>query len=68
VLRDRIGRREREGKDASEAGLAVLKRQLAVQEPLGEDEAEHAFTIDSEQGMRSAGKVAETLALRLGLT
>lgn len=68
VLRDRIGRREREGKDASEAGLAVLKRQLAAQEPLGEDEAEHALTIDSEQGMKSAGKLAEALALRLGLT
>jgi predicted kinase len=68
VLRDRIGRREREGKDASEAGLAVLKWQLAAQEPLGEDEAAHALTIDSEQGMRSAGKLAEALALRLGLT
>lgn len=67
VLRDRLGRREIEGKDASEAGLAVFERQLAAREPLGEDESAHLVTFDSEQGGRQAGKLAEALALRLGL-
>ena len=38
TLRDRVRRRAERGGDASEAGLAVLERQLASAEPLDEDE------------------------------
>jgi len=38
ALRERVARREREARDASEAGLAVLEQQLREQEPLGLDE------------------------------
>jgi uncharacterized protein len=38
VLRERILRREAEASDASEAGIAVLEKQLATQEPLDAEE------------------------------
>jgi len=38
LLRERIGLRGREGSDASEAGPAVLERQLTAREPLAPDE------------------------------
>ncbi|MEW6323861.1 MAG: AAA family ATPase [Nitrospirota bacterium] len=45
VLRERVLRREAERHDASEAGLAVLERQLAADEPLSEAERPHALTV-----------------------
>jgi len=68
VLRERIAQREREAKDASEAGLAVLKRQLAAQQPLGEDELAHTVTLDSEQNGAGAGKLVDALKQQLGIT
>jgi hypothetical protein len=47
VLRDRVARREREGKDASEAGVAVLERQFTALEPLAADELDDAVIIDA---------------------
>ncbi|MCC6473948.1 MAG: AAA family ATPase [Burkholderiales bacterium] len=47
VLRARIAAREREARDASEADLAVLERQLAAEEPLGEQELREALSADS---------------------
>jgi hypothetical protein len=65
TLRSRVALRERTGRDASEAGLAVLERQLATGEPLAVEESAHALAIDAE---RSAGAPeAAALALRLGL-
>ncbi|GMR03930.1 MAG: bifunctional aminoglycoside phosphotransferase/ATP-binding protein [Gammaproteobacteria bacterium] len=49
VLRQRIMQREREGRDASEAGLAVLDHQLAIWEPLGADEIPRALPIPGHQ-------------------
>lgn len=46
-LRRRIEQRSARGQDASEAGLAVLERQIASQEPLGADE--HAIRVDTGQ-------------------
>lgn len=40
LLRQRLGQRERAGRDASEAGLAVLEHQLKTREPLSPDEGE----------------------------
>lgn len=48
-LRRRILHRSAQGRDASEAGLAVLERQLASQEPLGEEERTHCIRVDTEQ-------------------
>lgn len=47
-LRRRIEQRSARGKDASEASLAVLERQLASQEPLGEDERACSVRVDTE--------------------
>jgi aminoglycoside phosphotransferase family enzyme/predicted kinase len=51
VLRDRIAARKVEGRDASEAGLAVLDRQLAAREPLGEDEAHCAVGVATDRDL-----------------
>lgn len=48
VLRRRVGQRAVEGKDASDAGLAVLQHQIATREPLSAQERLDAFTISSE--------------------
>ncbi len=46
VLRSRVQAREREARDASEAGIAVLERQLAVVEPLTVEERDCAIMLD----------------------
>jgi len=65
TLRARVAQRERAGRDASEAGLGVLERQMAIREAPDADEAAHTLTLDGE---RSVG-VAEAAALarRLGM-
>jgi aminoglycoside phosphotransferase family enzyme/predicted kinase len=55
LVRERIHRREQEGVDASEAGLAVLKRQLAGREPLGPDEAAVVVGVRTEVRIDPAG-------------
>jgi uncharacterized protein len=50
TLRTRVLAREREALDASEAGLAVLERQLASCEPLAADELADAITVTTETG------------------
>jgi aminoglycoside phosphotransferase family enzyme/gluconate kinase len=47
VLRERVARRAGIKADASEAGLAVLERQLATHEPLAADEAPAVIAIDT---------------------
>lgn len=65
VLRARLASREREARDASEAGLAVLERQLATEEPLAQDEAGYTLMLDAAHG--AGAPEAAALALRLGL-
>ncbi|MFH1605449.1 MAG: ATP-binding protein, partial [Pseudomonadota bacterium] len=65
TLLARVAEREREAKDASEAGLAVLEQQLARAEPLMEDEAKQALLIDAAR--TPAAFDAAVLARRLGL-
>ncbi len=62
-LRRRVLKRARQGRDASEADLAVLEHQLASEEPLDRAERRHAVTVDTE---RSFGYAA--LAARLRAT
>ncbi len=47
ILRQRIGARQTEGRDASEAGLSILALQQENQEPLNDDELEEAFRLDT---------------------
>ena len=47
VLRERVVRRLAEARDASEATLSVLERQIAAHEPLGSQERSMAVEIDS---------------------
>jgi predicted kinase len=51
TLRARVLERERDGNDASDAGLGVLEHQLATHEPLGTDELPYVIAIDSEHAM-----------------
>jgi hypothetical protein len=64
ALRARVAARERAGADASEASTAVLERQLATQEPLGENERNAVVAFDTEAG----GTDAATRALEQRLT
>jgi len=50
ILRERVARREAAQSDASEAGVAVLERQLASQEPLAEDELAAGARIETQRG------------------
>ncbi len=63
TLRDRIMRRATEGRDASDADLAVLDHQLRVQEPLTPDERADAVTYDSEVPFERARAAASWRAV-----
>ncbi len=65
TLRARVRARERDARDASEAGPAVLEHQFASAEPLAPDELAHTMHIDTERGAGAAEAAA--LAQRLGL-
>jgi hypothetical protein len=65
TLRARVATRERETRNASEAGRAVLELQFATAEPLAADEAAHTMQIDAEHAV-AAPEIA-ALAQRLGL-
>lgn len=47
LLRERVRAREQRGGDPSEAGLAVLERQLADHDPLRDDERPLAIEVDT---------------------
>ena len=47
TLRDRIIQRGRSGRDASEAGLDVLRHQIETEEPLAADELEKTLPINA---------------------
>ncbi|HWN37562.1 MAG TPA: AAA family ATPase [Gammaproteobacteria bacterium] len=53
-LRRRIVARSAKGRDASEADLAVLERQLSLAEPFDRAERRHAVTVDTERDIRFA--------------
>jgi hypothetical protein len=54
ALRARVRSREAQGEDASDAGLAVLERQLAAAQPLAPEEQAIAVTVDTETADGSA--------------
>ena len=64
VLRERVEARERNARDASEAGVAVLEHQLASREPLTGDELRARVVFDAGSAPDTA---AGALAARLGL-
>jgi predicted kinase len=65
VLRERVAQREREGHDASEAGVAILERQFAAIEPLAADELDAAIIIDARDVETAAQEVVSNLVIRL---
>ena len=67
VLRERVAHREREGADASDAGIEVLERQLASVEPLTEKEQEEALIVETAE-TGSPGKAIRDIATRLRIT
>jgi len=66
VLRERIVARARGGGDASEADLAVLARQLEIQEPIGGDELRDTIVLDASAGSRATADAIEAVARRIG--
>jgi uncharacterized protein len=65
TLRERLALRERTVDNASEADVAVLERQAAVQEPLNTDELGFAEPIDSEWEEARQRRALESIAARL---
>jgi len=63
-LRRRVGQRQEAGQDASEAGLAVLERQLQEDQTLDSGETNHTLVIDTQQDDSSA--IADRVRSRLG--
>lgn len=53
VLRERIVAREREGNDASEAGIAVLEHQLQTADGFGDREQDFVHAIDTQDEIDS---------------
>jgi predicted kinase len=63
LLRARVARRAAEGRDASEAGVAVLESQLAAVEPLDDAESARCVTVDSAVPVDVPDVVARLRAL-----
>ena len=59
TLRRRVAERDAAGTDASEAGLAVLERQLATHEPLDADERRAAIEVSTEGTVEVAQLLAQ---------
>jgi predicted kinase len=55
VLRRRIVERMHTGRDASEASLAVLDHQLAMRDPLDDNERAHCVLVDTERPVAADG-------------
>ena len=53
VLRERVARRQRDGRDASEAGLDVLEAQLASLEPFADHERPHVLRLNEDTELAS---------------
>ncbi len=66
ALRERVARREREGADASEAGPAVLERQLGKLEPLLADELDTAVIVEAGDAADATRVAAKSVAARIG--
>jgi len=65
VLRARIAARVREGRDASEADLAVLDHQIATAEPLGPDERPAVIAVDTDRPL-DVKRLVEEIERRTG--
>jgi aminoglycoside phosphotransferase family enzyme/predicted kinase len=67
TLRGRVAARERGAADASEAGIAVLERQITRLEPLDCDELESAVILDTERALteQEIDRVARRIATRV---
>jgi len=62
-LRERVSARERSGKDASEAGLAVLEMQRASHDPLAGDERAMALEVETDRPVDLASLVDSWLGV-----
>ena len=67
LLRERVARRAAQGTDASEAGVAVLERQLHSVEALAPEEAAVVLSIDTSGVEALSRNGARALAERLNL-
>ncbi|WP_147073819.1 bifunctional aminoglycoside phosphotransferase/ATP-binding protein [Sulfuriferula plumbiphila] len=69
TLRLRVQARERLGTDASEAGLAVLERQLETRQPLGADERRWAMRLNTERALdpQRLRRIWQRLARRIAM-
>jgi aminoglycoside phosphotransferase family enzyme/predicted kinase len=63
VLNKRIRKRQKLGKDASEAGIAVLKKQLASADPLDQFERQNSIVLNSGKDPIDISFITKQLAL-----
>lgn len=54
TIRSRLIMREKGDQDPSDAGIAVLARQLADSEPLSDEETRHVVAVDLESGLSNS--------------
>ena len=66
VLRERVAKREAAASDASEAGVAVLVRQLATGEPLAVDELGGSARVETGEGEARIDTAIGAIAARIG--
>lgn len=66
TLRSRIVAREHDGTDASEAGLAILQRQLLDNDPLSPAEQDAAIVFDSDSDSDSLDMLLPRTAIKAG--
>jgi len=64
VLRERVARRAAEGLDAADAGVDVLEHQLAMREPLGEDECSVAIEVETSGDLKWDALIERLDAIR----
>ncbi|MBK8324762.1 MAG: AAA family ATPase [Betaproteobacteria bacterium] len=65
TLRERITARAKAGKDASEAGIAVLERQMRRLEPLTADELEDTVIVEGARGKEAFAAAIEAIRARI---
>lgn len=62
MLRERLGQRSQDGKDASDADIDVLSLQIARREPLSDDEHRHAVFLNTAEPLQIESVLARITA------
>lgn len=64
LLRERIESRQREGADASEAGVSIMEQQKLNSEPLTPEELASTYSLDMRDPQKALGLILQDLILQ----